>query len=580
MQIKDRQKTDRRSTEILLLVLAALAALLLLLALNSARATPAQIDEFIVLSSAKVIYQGALPYRDYFNFIPPISHAIYAALFAISGGPNAGAARLLTDLIIVLSALLAYGLLRRFGLRPWRASLPPLILISLFFAIWPIPLHHWWGLFFSLASLAFMAAALGKNQPTAPRKNPARPKSNLRTTVYVLMSGLLLGLSGLTVQTHGFINLAALLALLLASRQNLLAPKNPSVNKGAQNYLLRTVLLLGLGATISLTIFVLYLLVTHTLTSFFNESILFVFFQYKSGHNHNSMGFLSDVGPRLHTLMSLKAPTWIRLSLISGSLALLAAVALAALTSFILFFRQLLAKQWRCALAISLPWLAATVAMMGRPDLFHLAFYALIPILSSSLLLQRLGAVNLEHLRFSQAYHSLLTICLVIGFWAHLLLPWLQGATIPGFFAQSENSDAVFAGLPAVDAALVQNNGLYELVRAYALKHPDARLFASINGIPAYFLAMAPACRETVVYPPRNSFSGARQYQRVLDDFRRRPPELLLFVPQKADATYLDPKQAPNAPSRAWVDFVKTHYHFAISNGLGRVYLLNGAADL
>ena len=561
---------------------------LLLLPLSGAQTTPAQIDEFIVLSSARLIYDGALPYRDYFNFIPPLSHGLYAGLFALLGGLNAGAARALTDLIIVTTGLLSFSLLRRAGASAMLAGLPGLLLASLFFALWPIPLHHWLGLFFAVASLRVLWPVLNPGGQAPPgfvaKWGPA------------WLGGALLALTFLTVQTHGFIAFFSILAILLW------APcKSPEQQKTRWLQLLS----LALGGVFVLLLFVLYLLLTHTLKSFFQESILFVFFQYSSGHNHNTMALLSDLGPRLEQLLNLSAPGWIIYSLILGTFASLGAVAFGLLWALLMIFRTLRRDlvsllSWRRVMAIFLPWGAAYVALLGRPDVFHVAFYALLPLLMTSLALQafRLPVSNQQSTKSQHQVEPSAAVdpdpqgvmiklwiyvmsgFFMLGLWGHLLLPLVQGASVPAFFGSSQSSDPVLRDLPPVDAQLVADQPLIALLRGYGLQHPEARLFASINAIPAYFFAMPPAAPDTVVYAPNNSFSGPREYQRVVDHFKQRPPEFLLFMPATAAQRYLDSGPYANAPAQVWVDFVKAHYQRVISSPQGQIYQLKGSPPL
>ena len=121
-------------------------------------------DEGIAAMGAWRIAEGQVPYRDFFEIIPPIS--LYpSALLVWLGGPSVWALRL-PSMLLGLGLLWAtYMALKEFGqdrilqatalcfLGPWGVS------------IWPCPSHHWYATLFHILALISMLKALSGVKP-------------------------------------------------------------------------------------------------------------------------------------------------------------------------------------------------------------------------------------------------------------------------------------------------------------------------------------------------------------------------------------------------------------------------------
>src|SRR3954467_3203552 len=68
-------------------------------------------DELTYLGHAQRILAGEVIYRDFFEFLAPLSSYLGAALFVVTG-PSVGAARVVAALAIALAAYLAARLVR------------------------------------------------------------------------------------------------------------------------------------------------------------------------------------------------------------------------------------------------------------------------------------------------------------------------------------------------------------------------------------------------------------------------------------------------------------------------------------
>ena len=189
-------RADRRA--LLLGVLLAVAALAILVSIFSAGYFPVQADETDVAWVAKQVAMGRAPYGDFFSFIPPLTLYGLGAYFKVVG-PSLAALRFLTVFWLAGLTLLCYFLLLRWRMPSGWAFGAALALPALFFPYWPVPSHHWFAMGLGLLSLAVLSG----------------PPMSDRRWFY---AGVLVGLSGLCLQTEGAF-FAATLALLLLTAE-------------------------------------------------------------------------------------------------------------------------------------------------------------------------------------------------------------------------------------------------------------------------------------------------------------------------------------------------------------------------
>lgn len=160
---------------------------------------PPKWDEYIVAYDAHRLLDGQMPYRDFFNFIPPGAFLFLALLFKAAGAATLTVARYAGLFTALLSAALAASALRRrgwsLGLSCALGSVPAVCL----YPFWAVASHQWLAgaCFFGLLALLarFQEAGCGS----------------------WFLAGLLTGLAGLFLQTGGVGAAALSLVLLLQS---------------------------------------------------------------------------------------------------------------------------------------------------------------------------------------------------------------------------------------------------------------------------------------------------------------------------------------------------------------------------
>lgn len=159
-------------------------------------------DEGILLGAAQRILDGGVPYRDFFEFLPPGGILIVTGWLAVAGRSLA-AARSLEALTIAATAALAYLACRRLDVGralaaalsvTWVAFAPGAALVN----------HHWLT---TLASLAAAVFALRLLDETAPLAN-------------AVVAGACAGAAAMIVPTRGAaIGLACLAVAAMAPRR-------------------------------------------------------------------------------------------------------------------------------------------------------------------------------------------------------------------------------------------------------------------------------------------------------------------------------------------------------------------------
>jgi hypothetical protein len=138
------------------LALALLGSAVILLTVSPI-VNPPKWDEFIVVYDAHRVACGQVPYRDFFNFIPPGALYILAGLSKVAGGTTLTLDRYASLAVVLAMTLLAAWILNRRGWHPWVAcaiaALYPLCIYP-FWAVWS---HQWLANLCLVALLALLA---------------------------------------------------------------------------------------------------------------------------------------------------------------------------------------------------------------------------------------------------------------------------------------------------------------------------------------------------------------------------------------------------------------------------------------
>ena len=144
--------------KVLFPVLVLTGSALFLILLVSPILNPPKWDEYIVVYDAHRLVMGQVPYRDFFNFIPPGIFLALAALFKIAGHSTITLGRYAGLTVALLSEALAALVLRRRGWRPVPAWSWGAVYAFCLYPFWAIPSHHWFAGVCFLGLLAVLAS--------------------------------------------------------------------------------------------------------------------------------------------------------------------------------------------------------------------------------------------------------------------------------------------------------------------------------------------------------------------------------------------------------------------------------------
>lgn len=158
-------------------------------------------DEGVVLHAAVRILVGEMPYRDFFEFLPPGSFAIVTVWMKLFGAGFAAARVLAVGVIAAIAALL-YAAVRLAGGHRALAALLAVAWAVFSQGVWTVISHHWF------TTAASMAAAVGLLLACdgAPRRGAA------------LAAGLFAGAAAMLTTTRGLLVCVAVLLAVPRSR--------------------------------------------------------------------------------------------------------------------------------------------------------------------------------------------------------------------------------------------------------------------------------------------------------------------------------------------------------------------------
>ena len=224
---------SRRAVDVLLasLLFVAVFAFLRLLWPNILIA----LDEGAFLYEAKLILDGKLMYRDFFDLTGPAAQHAIALMFAVFGVSMDTARGSMAILHAIIAALM-YALARRLGVRPLLAATVCLVQIVLCYPAYPFATPHW----FSTVLTLLIFFLLLREPATRPRD--------------AVLAGVLTAVVCLTQQPKGASTAAAVAIVLLrdawAARRT--SPLGTLVARQFGSYVAATVavLVLVLGALV------------------------------------------------------------------------------------------------------------------------------------------------------------------------------------------------------------------------------------------------------------------------------------------------------------------------------------------
>lgn len=154
-------------------------------------------DEGRFLYEAKRVLEGQVPYRDFFDFVPPGIMYAMAALFAVFG-TDIATAKLAMAVLQGLFVAMIFLMARNLGVRSGLAAAAALAHPALCYSIWPYLSPHWLGAFLMMVATWLLIRG--------PGAHPVR---------WSLGLGLLVGLLALVHQHRGAVLGAGVGGLML-----------------------------------------------------------------------------------------------------------------------------------------------------------------------------------------------------------------------------------------------------------------------------------------------------------------------------------------------------------------------------
>lgn len=492
-----------RPSEIVLL------ALLTVFLLPFVFMTPLAPADYSNLYNGVRFIQGQVVYRDFFELIGPVSHWMAGVLFTFVA-PSLLAARLLLAGLLLLSGWLIHRLACRLGVGPWLALLPALALPLCLYRLYPVFNHHWVVLPFVLG--AWLAGMHGVE--TGRRR-------------WWAAAGAMAALALLTVQTDGLVTLATLGGTIMVLAV-LGGVTWREAGRAAGALAAGTAVVLGAASAV--------LASQQALGEAFYHMWMWNLQHYKQAGGPNDARFLMD----LPDLIAPHARPWVNQPFWYGQLFhvafLYAVVPLTALAAAAwglgLGLRRLTGggspspREGQRGLVALAGVAALPLLLSGRPDIVHVAFYAV-----PGLLLVTLGAELWRRDRREPA---------------QALLAWLPSVAIAGFVATG---------------AMLQAQDMREHPQAWLPSDggPDGRMadsplmrFLRQNTTPAdrlvslpvggvhYFYGRPAGIRYNFLSPPEDRYNSEAEFEAVMAEVARSKPKFVLLTPAHIDpAGYL-----------------------------------------
>lgn len=439
-------------------------------------------DEFTLLSDALRQARGAVIYRDFFEFITPLSEWPAAIAFRWVG-PSLLVARVLQGLALIGAGLQMCWLARRLGCGPWAATLPAWLLLLALFRNWPVYSHHWWALPFLLGAVqaAFRAAA------------------GAGARWWAIAGACAAGLY-LTIQLDGLAVFAALAisipALALLMRRSWRAAG-------------REWLALAFGAAVPIGLMAANLALHHALFAAWRDTWNWPLHHYKAPGNENDVAWGSDW--RATLLPVSRMPGWL------GRAYYLLALYMLAPTSVLAGATWVLARLWRrmtwtdahrqMSLTILITMVLLAAATRGKCDLVHIAMYSVLPALLSAAFVERLGGWG----------RLLGRVALLLVVVTGALFQWRMIEAHRGDWLQASSPDAYFEANPVV-----------RYIRAHT-RPADRILVLPIGGL-YYFYAAPPESPYTEIEPPWAHYMTQSQYTEIWRRIGERDPKFVIFA--------------------------------------------------
>lgn len=474
----------------------ALLALALLALQISPVLNPPRWDEFIVVYDAHRVATGQVPYRDFFNFIPPGIFLVLGAVFKALGASTLTLGRYMALGAMVATWGFLATALRRGGWPARAACLWALTVPLSLYGFWAIPSHQW----LAAASAAGFLAALSGPEPRRGRE--------------WFTAGLSVGLAGLFVQTAGATLSAASLVLLGLSHSR----------RG------RAAALWLAGLLSAWLPVALWLALSGGLGAFVRDVIFWPLENYTREGNENSGAPLQDLPERLADIGRVLRtdPSAQRLLTSTAGAVLYAAVAVAALIlvacacvglARILKTREL--GRPHLPAAILATFLLLGLTARGSANWLHLLYMM---ALLGPLWLVALGGWNHWKPKARTGAEVLLGALLVSGALYHARGLWFHS---PGAWEWAD-----------VDRP-IREQAINRFLRSPGVLAPGDTVAAFPEGGEVYLYSAPAAVGTTYFLPLDQHYNSLKDHERVAREMERARPRYVLVTPD-LEEDYLD----------------------------------------
>ena len=510
-------------------------------------------DTFTMQYDSLRVASGAVPYRDFFQFVGPGTLWLQGLVFALTGAKAMHAIYLMIITLAALGAAL-YGLSYQLTGR-WLVSwFAPLFVLLGLAPRYPYPYHHWYAAPFAVLTVLLMAGWL--------RSGHVR---------WLAIAGGACAVTGLFVQTHTIALASAIVTYLLMG----------AVEGDRWHMLLSRLIAFGAGLAAIMVPTALYFAIAGGLQQYIYDTLIWPPLHYGCRRPNcvNNYPFLSDIDlwifwgfeRRTDSPYSTLIDSYPMVSrpvrFYSGFLVTLGAIAI-----------PLLVALWSVQLLVERVLWLTRVQQQGPGDPIGTAREDLL-LLSSLVVLAYvamfLAGINLALLHLT--WYMVIGYPVLTGFFfrrdsvvalgrsSYLWLPLAVLACAAGMWYVT----GIQSGMATDMDSLVGGRQLVSYVREHT-DNGDTIVEFPYGGA-TYFYGRPAAIGYTLVFPrdtvefdkgnpmvfPRRGFHTAAQYREMADQIQQNRPKLIIFFPYYEPA--YEAKYWDSFPPDLG-DFVRHHY--------------------
>ncbi len=481
--------------------LCAAFALLVVIGKISPLANVPKWDETACAYNAQRVLSGQIPYRDFFNFIPPGSFLLQAGWYALWGGKaSLTLGRYLAVLVALLSWLSLWRTLKRARWSWYNALLLSTLYPAAIYVFWPIPSHHWFAvlpLFLSFEAYDF-------------------EEKRVRGLGGWLWCGLMGGIAVLFLQTIG------LYAALFWGTVWIL---------GGEKKLSRAAAALG-GASMAVFPVAGWLWTKGALLDSFRDTILWPMRNYGAPGGPNAVRLLGDLPSRVASLWAgaqgYSAWLWVPFA-VAGTilyLVLLAAFLFCLWLAFRTLARSLRARELPAPMvsaAMVFTLVAVSLFLKGKTDWLHMV-YQLGPIGLAwcAALGPVAGGKPGRNVNFSLVLAALLAACLF----------YQSGYLV---FHKVHTWEFTDVDRPVREAPVNR------YLRSRPWLKPDDTIVALPEGGQVYLYVRPAAIGYTLLTPLSEHYNTLEDHEIAAEQMEKNRPRCVVMTVDE-EANYLDPR--------------------------------------